>query len=315
MDSKHIYPIRYIAQRTQLTAHVIRAWEKRYQAVVPQRSAKNRRLYSEENIQRLQLLKKITQAGHSISRVAGLDTTELIDLARQENVTDSWAPKKSAKINGPGTVEEYFKRCRKAIHKLDPNALESTYEQAVIDLTKPVLLSELIIPLFEEIGNSWRNGSLKIVNEHMATSVTRNFLVSILRAVDTAMSAPRILVATPLGQWHELGALVVAMTAADRGWQPIYCGPNLPAEEIASGVKQSAARVVAISITHLLDQHPLGEELCKLRRYLGRKLVLFVGGRAVGDHLQILSDVNARHIVEIEQFGQELDRLITEPRL
>ena len=313
MDSKYIYPIRYTSQRTQLTPHVIRAWEKRYQAVVPQRSAKNRRLYSEENIQRLQLLKKVTEAGHTISQVAGLDTTELIDLARQENLAGAWQPEKKFKSIRPETVKEYFKRCRNAIHNLDPNALESTYEQAVIDLTKPVLLSELIIPLFEEIGNSWRNGSLKIVNEHMATSVTRNFLVSMLRAVDTAMSAPRILVATPVGQWHDLGALVVAITAADRGWQPIYCGPNLPAEEIASGVKQSAARVVAISISHLLEQHPLGEELRKLRRYIGRELALFVGGRAVGDHLQILSEINARHITGIEQFGQELDRLLIQP--
>ena len=294
MDTKYLYPIRYTAQRTQLTPHVIRAWEKRYQAVVPQRSAKNRRLYSEENIQRLQLLKKVTEAGH------------MEDGIRDGRIK----PKKGVKSIRSVTVEEYLKRCRNAVFNLDPNALENTYEQAVIDLTKPVLLSELIIPLFEEIGNSWRNGSLKIVNEHMATSVTRNFLVSLLRAVDSTMSAPRILVATPVGQWHELGALVVAMTAADRGWQPIYCGPNLPAEEIASGVKQSAARGVAISITHLLDQQPLGEELRKLRRFIGRELALFVGGRAVGDHLQILSEINARHISEIEQFGQELDRLL-----
>lgn len=310
MDSKYLYPIRYTAQRTQLTPHVIRAWEKRYQAVVPQRSAKNRRLYSEENIQRLQLLKKVTEAGHTISQVAGLDTAELIDLARQENLAVTWQPKKGVKSIRPATVEAYFKRCRNAVLNLDPNALESTYEQAVIDLTKPVLLSDLIMPLFEEIGNSWRNGSLKIVNEHMATSVTRNFLVSMLRSADTATSAPRILVATPVGQWHELGALVVAMKAADRGWQPIYCGPNLPAEEIASGVRQSAASGVAISITHLLDRHPLGEELRKLRRYIGREMVLYVGGRAVGDNLEILNEVNARHVNEIEKFGRELDRLL-----
>ena len=47
MAKKNFYTIRYVSQRTGLTPHVIRAWEKRYAAVVPNRSAKNRRLYSE----------------------------------------------------------------------------------------------------------------------------------------------------------------------------------------------------------------------------------------------------------------------------
>ena len=313
MDSKYIYPIRYTAQRTQLSPHVIRAWEKRYQAVVPQRSAKNRRLYSEENIQRLQLLKKVTEAGHSISQVAVLDTSELIDLARQENIGLSRQSEKMARTTPPVAAGDYHSKCLDAIHRLDPNVLESMYDQAVIDLTRPALLRDLIIPLFEEIGSLWRKGALKIVNEHLATTVTRNFLVNLLRAAEITDSAPRILIATPVGQWHDIGALIVALTAADHGWQPIYCGPNLPAEEIASGVKQSAARGVAISITHLLDHHPLVEELRKLRRYLGKDLAIFVGGRAVGDNLQILTEVNARYIVEMDQFGQELDRLLMQP--
>jgi len=309
MDTKCIYPIRYAARRTQLTPHVIRAWEKRYQAVIPQRSPKNRRLYSEENIQRLQLLKQITDAGHNISQVAGLDATELLDLAQRENLSVPGQSEKMVRTTQPAAVDDYYKKCLDAIHRLDPNALESTYDQAVIDLTKPALLKDLIIPLFEEIGNLWRKGALKIVNEHLATMVTRNFLVSMHRAAEIADSAPRILIATPVGQWHDIGALIVALTAADHGWQPIYCGPNLPAEEIASGVTQSAASGVAISITHLLDHHPLVEELRKLRRYIGHDLAIFVGGRAVGDYLQILTEVNARYIAEIDQFGQELDRL------
>jgi len=66
MDNKSLYPIRYVSQRTGLTPHVIGAWEKRYQAVVPHRSSKNRRLYCEDDDQRLQLLKKITNTGQSI---------------------------------------------------------------------------------------------------------------------------------------------------------------------------------------------------------------------------------------------------------
>jgi hypothetical protein len=55
--------------------------------------------------------------------------------------------------------------------------LERAFDQAVIDLTRPALLRDVVVPLFEKIGNLWRNGSLKIVNEHMSNSVTRAFLL------------------------------------------------------------------------------------------------------------------------------------------
>jgi len=164
--------------------------------------------------------------------------------------------------------------------------------------------------LFEEIGNLWRNGSLKIVNEHMATSVTRTFLLNMLRATEVPYSAPRIVIATTVGQWHDLGALTVALTAAEYGWQTIYYGPNLPVEEIAASVKQSGARAVAISVTHLLDQHPLIDELRKLRKYVGKDVVLFLGGRAVGAHTQTLEEVNATYITSIDQFSRELNSLL-----
>jgi DNA-binding transcriptional MerR regulator/methylmalonyl-CoA mutase cobalamin-binding subunit len=311
MDNRHIYPIRYVARRTSLSPHVIRAWEKRYQAVVPHRSPKNRRLYSEDDVQRLQILKKMTDAGHNISQVAPLNSNELLVLAQQERMIALGVPANRAKQPQPMTVNQHLKNCLSAVMDLDSDRLERSYDRAAIDLTRPALLNDLVVTLFEEIGNRWRSGSLKIINEHMATSVTRNFLLNMLRSTAISNSAPKIIIATTMGQWHDIGALIVALTAAENGWRPVYYGPNLPAEEIASGVRQSGVRAVALSITHLLDQYPLADELRKLRRYLGRDLSLFVGGRAIGDYIHVLDEVNARYIKEMDQFREELNRLLT----
>jgi methylmalonyl-CoA mutase cobalamin-binding subunit len=114
-----------------------------------------------------------------------------------------------------------------------------------------------------------------------------------------------------VGQWHDLGALSVALTAAENGWHAIYYGPNLPAEEIAAGVKQSNAKAVAVSVTHRLDRQPMAEELRKLRRYIGKDIALFIGGRAAGDHTPILEEINAKYVADIDQFSQELNSLFT----
>ncbi|MGD8258284.1 MAG: MerR family transcriptional regulator [Desulfobacterales bacterium] len=310
MASKSFYPIRYVSHRTGLTSHVIRAWEKRYKAVVPNRSPKNRRLYSDDDVHRLQLLKIITDAGHNISQVAQLDSAELQDLAQREGSVVTQPQKKIGQRVQQADTHVYYKECLSAVLSLDPYSLERSYDQCAVYLTRPTLLKDIIVPLFEEIGDLWRKGSLKIVNEHMASSVTRTFLLNMLRATDISESAPRILIATTVGQWHDIGALAVALTAAENGWISIYYGPDLPSEEIAAGVKQSGAQALAISITHLLTHYSFVDELRKLRRYIGKDVALFVGGRLVADHIHSLEDINARYVSDIDQFSQELNSLL-----
>jgi DNA-binding transcriptional MerR regulator/methylmalonyl-CoA mutase cobalamin-binding subunit len=310
MISKSLYTIKYVSQRTGLTPHVIRAWEKRYQAVVPQRSPKNRRLYSEDDVKRLQLLKKITAAGQTISQVANLSLSELSDLAQREEPAVTRSAKTENRSPRHTDPDAYYTSCLSAVLDLDPVELQRAYDQALIDLTRSLLLKDVIVPLFTEIGNLWRNGSLKIVNEHMATSVTRTFLLNLLRATVVSESAPRIFMTTTVGQWHDIGALIVALKAAEYGWQPIYFGPNLPAEEIAAAVKQSGARAVAVSITHLLDPQPLVEELRKLRRYVGQEIALFVGGQGAMDYPQVFHEVQAKIITDLDQLCEALNALL-----
>ena len=311
MSSKNFYTIRYVSQRSGLSPHVIRAWEKRYQAVVPQRSPKNRRLYSEDDVERLQLLKKITDAGHTISQVANLSTDDLSDLALREAPVTPRVSKSYQSSAPQSDAYQYYQECLSAVLNLDSEKLELAYDRALIELTRPLLIENVIVPLFQEIGNLWRNGSLKIVNEHMASSVTRTFMLNLLRATEVSDSAPRIVIATTAGQWHDIGALIVALKAAEYGWQAVYFGPNLPAEEIAAGVKQCDARAVAVSITHLLDPHPLVEELRKLRRYVGENVALFVGGQGVGDYSRMLDAINVKIIADLEQLSEELRLLLS----
>ena len=61
-----MHPIKVVSRRTGLTPHVIRAWEKRYHAVTPKRTRTNRRVYTDEDVERLLLLRRATLAGRSI---------------------------------------------------------------------------------------------------------------------------------------------------------------------------------------------------------------------------------------------------------
>jgi len=77
-------------------------------------------------------------------------------------------------------------------------------------------------------------------------------------------SAPALIITTPAGQLHELGAIPVGAAAVSQGWRVTYVGPNLPAEEIAGAAQQKRARAVALSVVYPEDDPHLSGELRRL---------------------------------------------------
>src|SRR5689334_2672996 len=81
-----LHTIRYVAMRTGLSQHAIRAWEKRYNALSPSRTVTNRRLYTEEDLEKLLLLRQAVEIGHTISQIAMRSVSELRELVEAGNV-------------------------------------------------------------------------------------------------------------------------------------------------------------------------------------------------------------------------------------
>ncbi|HHP7235394.1 MAG TPA: MerR family transcriptional regulator [Desulfobacterales bacterium] len=307
METNPGYPIRYAARASGVKPHVIRTWERRYQAVEPHRTDTNRRLYSEGDIRRLRLLKAAVDAGHSISQVSALETEALSELVDRALPLEE--PAEPVGRDVPDEVANVLDEALEAVTELDARRLERVLEQAAVKFTRPVLLQDVILPLFYRIGEQWAAGRVKIIGEHMATIVARTLLWDMLRTVEIAETAPRVVLATPAGQWHELGVLVAALVAADAGWQPVYFGPNLPAEEIAAAVSHTGARALALGITHRLDDNRLATELKKVRRFVGSRLPIFVGGRVTEALGATLAAVGAKPIAGLDAFRTELDRI------
>ena len=72
--------MRVVCRRTGLRPELIRSWERNYEAIAPVRSAGGHRLYAEKDIERLQLLRHATEAGHPIGRISGVDDDSLRKL-------------------------------------------------------------------------------------------------------------------------------------------------------------------------------------------------------------------------------------------
>jgi MerR family transcriptional regulator, light-induced transcriptional regulator len=300
------YPIQLAARLTGLSAHVIRIWEQRYRAVEPHRTPGNRRLYSQRHVERLNLLRDVTNAGHSIGQVASLPTEKLRKLAAE--TSSNQGRRVHSGTEAPAT-DSFLDECVVAIKSLDAHALDAALKRAATALGALGLLQRVVAPLTQTVGDLWREGTLTSAHEHFASATIRVFLGNVAKPFGAMDGAPVLVVATPAGQVHELGALLVGATAANLGWQVTYLGASLPAAEIAGAAQQRQARAVALSLVYPEDDPRLGHELTRLRESLPAEVPLLVGGRAMPAYRAALENMGAVPIENLVHLGSTLDDL------
>ena len=297
------HTVRSVALRTGLSPHVIRVWERRYGTVTPSRSSGNQRLYTEADVERLALLKQVTDRGHSISRVTALPTERLSLLVSAEDRSTM------IRMEAGGSIAGLLETAFQAVADMDAAGLERVLEQGALRLGQIRLLAQVVAPLVGRIGEAWREGHLKVVHEHIASAVIRTYLCQAARPHTLHPSAPVLLVTTPAGQLHELGAALVAAAATSHGWRVTYAAPALPAEEIAAAAIHHGVFAVALSLVHPEDDPMLPAELRQLRRLLPQAVHLLVGGRAAGAYRSVLVEIGAAEIATLEDLTAALGQL------
>ena len=309
MADEHKHGIKTVASQTGLTQFIIRAWEKRYDVVTPLRTETNRRLYSEADILRLTLLRLATEAGHNIGRIAKLPSEELLELIGTGG-TVAQLPRIAKEVVPQETsLRFYIASCIAAVKQFEVQALESTLFAASVAFSQPVFLEKLITPLMQEVGEQWKAGTLRIAHEHLAAAVVRTLLGNICQGSDISVSMPNLVVATPRGQLHEIGALIAGTTAASQGWHVTYLGPNLPAEEIVGCAVQNGAKAIGLSIVYPTDDPHIANELRKIRRGIQEDVALFVGGAGAIAYDPVISAIGAVRINDMPSFRTELEAL------
>lgn len=310
-ESSPRHPIGVVTRRTGLKADLIRAWERRYGVVAPGRSETRRRLYSDADVERLKLLAELVDHGRRIGGLVELDTDGLAALLQEDL---------AASIASPAPVyrraEDFLEPCLAAVRELDGEALEALLIRASLELSRVHLLEDLSVSLLRRIGEEWHGGRLRPSHEHLASAALRSFLGG-LQGAATAAGAPTLVVTTPAGQLHEFGALLAAATARSEGWQVLYLGPNLPAEEIAMVAHRRQARALALSITYPPDDSDLSRELLRLRRLVAPELAILVGGQARHGYRAVLDELGADDLADLRALRKSLAalrrQLVTKP--
>jgi DNA-binding transcriptional MerR regulator/methylmalonyl-CoA mutase cobalamin-binding subunit len=293
------YSIGTVAAMTGLTQHAIRAWEKRHQVLSPTRTDSNHRTYDDADVERLKLLRDAIGQGHGISRAATMSNDEL----RSFIASHSTSPRKGENLR---TTEEVLSECISAVDQLDELALRKSIVIGVTRFGVSDFIDFIVLPLIAITEQRWSEKSLSIAQEHLVSAVLRTNLEHLRSTIPDSLLSRRLMVTTPRGQMHELGALVISVIAGVEGWNVTYLGPNLPANEIVRAARQSHADAIGLSLVYPTDDQQIGEELKEVRAGLGSDYPIIVGGRAAAAYLAPLAELHMKECSSIPEFRKVL---------
>lgn len=252
------YTVNEVEYRTKVPASTLRQWERRYGFPKPERSDSGYRLYCEEDVRSIELMKQYIGEGVSASRAA-----ELVCQTETEALPESLAGLQRALLD--------------ALLNLDEAKADQVFSQAHSFHSVETVFSELVQRTMVKIGSLWHQGEIPITTEHFASAYVQGRLRTLMSAtVNPEGGTPVIVACAPLER-HELGALVLATLLRRAGYYVLYVGADTPVpdlRELARTVQPSGVMISASSAESVV-------RLKDARRYLvGMAPVVAFGGAA-----------------------------------
>lgn len=309
------YSIQFVSKITGINAHTIRAWEKRYQAVVPARTDTGKRVYSETDVDRLKKLHELVKLGNAISDVAKLGQNDLDDMydefvgalpnghngLRQEIETQP-------KIDVHLSLQNLILALRN--YKLD--IISHELEKVKNQLGSRDFALSLITPLLAEVGKQVENGVLNIAQEHSLSAVIKFHIGQQLYTSlnNVADGGDVIALATPEGELHEFGIMIAALLCGYYNLKFYYLGASMPAESLTEACNQIGANIIVLGVSSSYNSsyaRRLDEYINGLTENLNDKVEIYVGGDS-RSHMMGFTSHNLSFIPTLQMLDQKLSQ-------
>jgi len=286
-----MYKIGTLAKKTGYSPNLLRAWEKRYGFLKPLRGSGGQRIYPEEDLRLLLVIRGELERGRSIGELALLGRAKLLQTAG--------VPVGSGVIREPqpvphlGEYESFVSPIVAAASNLDLPALTASLDAAFSRLSPDVVVHKVIPAAMARIGSEWEKGRVTVAGEHMVSSLTEYRLRNLFEAsgprfASSSAQAPVICACFPDEQ-HRIGILSVAYCLARQGLPVLYLGASLPFAALEKSIKQVGAASVWLSVTSAeILQSNRQQFIHLLARYPQVRFIL--GGQAVTTEDELLRE-------------------------
>ncbi|MES9993673.1 MAG: cobalamin B12-binding domain-containing protein [Candidatus Thiodiazotropha sp.] len=241
---------------------LLRMWERRYKYPQPARDGNGDRVYSNEELNKLVLIRQLLDQGRRPGKLMALDVKELTDLLK--------TPK----------VEFDFEHLIDLLKAGDAADLHQWLYQQLQTLGLRAFIHRVMVPANQKVGEAWSSGDLAIYEEHLYTELIKNMVRQSLAENGRLDAGPRVMLTTLPGEIHSLGLLMVEALLRLGGADVISFGIEMPFRDIREAAQHHQVDVIGLSFSGSFKLDDAIVMLSGLRQMIDSKTEIWVGGAA-----------------------------------
>jgi DNA-binding transcriptional MerR regulator len=261
----HVLRIGELSRRSGVSPELLRAWERRYGLLRPDRTAGGLRLYSPADLERVRLMQRHLADGVAAAEAAALAAGTPLD----------GEPAAAA-----APLAALRRELADALDGFDEPRAQAALDTLAATTSLDMLLAEVVLPYLHELGERWRRGEASVAQEHFASGVLRGRLLSLARGWGHGVGPLALLACLP-DERHELGLVAFGLALRARGWRIAYLGADTPLADVENAAASLAPRLVVLNAS---TAERVEEEAETLRALAG-SCRLALGGPGATDGL------------------------------
>lgn len=308
------FNIQLVCSLSGISPHTLRAWEKRYQIITPTRAENGRRLYNNEQLEKIKVLAKLTSYGFSIGKIAKLSHSQRLSLLQEE--VPNYTVKENLKhqILTTQDIDKVLFNLLLALKNYKLDILAHELAKISKNINAKDFTLKVMSPLFQKVGEMVSTGELTIAQEHSLSAMSIFYIgeyFSSQAQLPPQKRGIKIVFATPENELHTIGIILSALLCSHYGFETIYLGENMPASSLIESIK-------ALGGTHLVlgvgqDQKKIKnlkieEYLKTLYSNLDEKFEVWLGGNTAGLEALILEYKNTKSFPSLEKLCDYLEK-------
>lgn len=233
------YNIKAISNMLGIQPGTLRAWERRYNIVHPERNSAGHRLYTEKDAAVLKWILGKTSSGFTVSQA--------VDLMDKFEEIDSTTVHPMETDHTYALVEEILGHLLRFREADAQEALNKAFSMFSLEKVTTDILGTLLV----KVGTLWENDQITIAHEHYVTSFLRTKIGSIMHSYNVKGFLPKVVTAAGPNESHELGLLFFTLYLKRKGFEVVYLGVGIPEEDLIQVMHEIDTNIFFTSCTLL----------------------------------------------------------------
>jgi len=263
----NFFSISDIENLTNIKAHTIRTWEQRYGICSCKRKESKHRYYDGDDLKQILRIAWLYQNGHKISHIACLSSVEIKNRALGTG-------------NSNSSYEIHINRLMESSIDLDSEAFEENLHEAINEYGFEKSILHIVFPFLNKLGLFWLTGHVIPAQEHFASYfISQKTCIAIdqLPRKENIKTNRRVLLFTPMGEFHEIPLLFMSFLLKQNGIPYVYMGSAVTVETLIFYCRHQSVTELYFHLITNLTKYDIDEYLQKLADAFPDKQIICSG--------------------------------------